>query len=155
MLLVSVLGVHYLPATAIAVELAILHNFLWHQRWTWSDRDAAGRRSVLARLLRFNGGTALTSVGGNLALMGLLVGRYGMHYAPANVLTVLTLGLVNFLFYDRLVFRSSRGGNAARVVAGSMLCANTRMADADATIRAAANECARPSNAAPPNSSTA
>jgi len=37
-LLVSGLGVHYLPATAIAIELSLLHNFLWHERWTWRDR---------------------------------------------------------------------------------------------------------------------
>ena len=30
-------GLHYLLATAIAVEAAILHNFLWHMRWTWRE----------------------------------------------------------------------------------------------------------------------
>ena len=35
----------------LAVEAAILHNFLWHERWTWSDRAAAGRR--LDRLAAF------------------------------------------------------------------------------------------------------
>jgi putative flippase GtrA len=154
-LLAGGLGIHYLIATAIAVELAILHNFLWHQLWTWSDRGAGGKCSVLTRLLRFNGGTVLTSVGGNLLIMGVMVDGLGLHYALANPLAVLMLGLVNFLFYDRLVFRSSRGGNAARVVAGSMLCANTRMAEAAATISAAGNECARPSSAAPPNSNAA
>ena len=29
-----------LPATAIGVELAVLHNFLWHERWTWGDRGS-------------------------------------------------------------------------------------------------------------------
>jgi putative flippase GtrA len=33
-------GSHYLAATALAVEAAVLHNFLWHQRWTWRDRPA-------------------------------------------------------------------------------------------------------------------
>ena len=32
--------VHYLVSTAIAVEVAVLHNFVWHERWTWSDRAA-------------------------------------------------------------------------------------------------------------------
>ena len=34
-------GWHYLVATPLAVEAAILHNFAWHWRWTWADR--AGR----------------------------------------------------------------------------------------------------------------
>ena len=44
-------GVHYLAATAIAVEAAILHNFLWHERWTWADRPGRGRARA-GRLLR-------------------------------------------------------------------------------------------------------
>ena len=39
-LLANVPGVHYLVATAIGVEAAILTNFLWHDRWTWRDRPA-------------------------------------------------------------------------------------------------------------------
>ena len=37
-LLVSLTGIHYVLATAIAVELAILVNFVWHERWTFQDR---------------------------------------------------------------------------------------------------------------------
>ncbi|MGD8331038.1 MAG: GtrA family protein [Acidobacteriota bacterium] len=102
------LGVHYLLATALAVELAILHNFLWHQRWTWSDRGTMSARHMLGRLLRFNAGTAITSIGGNLTLMWLLVSLLGVHYALANVIAVAALGIINFLFCDRLVFRLTR-----------------------------------------------
>ena len=28
---------------ALAVETALLHNFVWHERWTWADRRP-GRR---------------------------------------------------------------------------------------------------------------
>ena len=36
--LVSLAGLPYPVATALAVEASILHNFLWHERWTWADR---------------------------------------------------------------------------------------------------------------------
>ena len=36
--LTMVVGWPYGPATAIAVQLAVMHNFLWHERWTWRDR---------------------------------------------------------------------------------------------------------------------
>ena len=39
-LLRSGLGVNYLLATAIAVEATVLHNFFWHERFTWADRAA-------------------------------------------------------------------------------------------------------------------
>jgi len=105
LLLAGGLGIHYLVATAIAVELAILHNFLWHQRWTWADRGTMSARHMFGRLLQFNAGTAITSIGGNLTLMWMLVSLLGVHYAVANIIAVATLGIVNFMFCDRLVFR--------------------------------------------------
>jgi putative flippase GtrA len=45
-------GLHldYLIATALAVETAVLHNFLWHERFTWADlpeRDSPGSSSSI------------------------------------------------------------------------------------------------------------
>jgi hypothetical protein len=42
MLVVLKTGLHldYLIATALAVETTVVHNFLWHERFTWAD---AGR----------------------------------------------------------------------------------------------------------------
>ena len=41
-LLVSGLGLGYMVATALAVETAVLHNFVWHERFTWADRTSSG-----------------------------------------------------------------------------------------------------------------
>ena len=35
------LGVDYLLATAIAVEAAVIHNYFWHERFTWAGRSVA------------------------------------------------------------------------------------------------------------------
>lgn len=96
-------GVHYLVATALAVEAAVLHNFAWHERWTWRDRPATGR-SRLARLWRFHALNGLVSLVGNVALMRVLVGAFGMPAIPANLIAVLACSLVNYLASDRLVF---------------------------------------------------
>jgi putative flippase GtrA len=111
--------VNYLLATALAVEIAILHNFLWHQRWTWSDRGTVSAQQRIERLLRFNAGTGVTSIGGNLALMWAFVSLLGIHYAAANVLAVLSLSVLNFLLCDRLVFRLAQLPGA-----GASLAAN-------------------------------
>ncbi|MGO9087077.1 MAG: GtrA family protein [Terriglobales bacterium] len=37
-LLKSVLHFNYLAATALAVEAAVVHNFVWHDQFTWVDR---------------------------------------------------------------------------------------------------------------------
>jgi putative flippase GtrA len=98
------LGVHYLAATALAVELAVLHNFAWHERWTWRDRSA-GAGGTAGRLWRFHAANGLISLAGNLLLMRLLVGLAGLPPVPANVLSVLLCAVVNFTASDRFVFR--------------------------------------------------
>jgi len=110
MLLVDA-GVQYLAATAIAVEAAILHNFVWHDRWTWRDRPATGL-TRLARLLRFHALNGGVSLAGNLALMRLLVGVLHVPPLPANLAAVLSCAVVNFLASDRAVFRSDRSAGS-------------------------------------------
>ena len=96
-------GLHYLAATTVAVEVAILHNFAWHDRWTWKDRPAPDSIR-LGRLGRFHLLNGLVSLVGNLAIMRLLVGTFGMPTLPANLIAVLVCAAVNYAASDRLVF---------------------------------------------------
>jgi putative flippase GtrA len=101
-LLAQVFHVPYLPATALAVESAILHNFAWHERFTWKERAGAGR---LARLARFHAGNGAISIVGNLVLMRLLVGGLHMRVLVANVLTIAVCSIANFGVGEWFVFR--------------------------------------------------
>ena len=105
-LLVSGLRLHYLLATSIAVEIAVLHNFFWHERFTWKDRAGLSSRQTLLRLLRFNLSTGVISVGGNLLLMRLLAGVLGLNYLIANLATIALLSLANFAVSHTFVFRA-------------------------------------------------
>ena len=96
--------VGYLAATAAAVELAILNNFFWHQRWTWKDRPASTRRETLRRLAKFNVTNGAVSIAGNLVLMSILVGRLGLPIAGANVASVAACSICNFFLADRIAF---------------------------------------------------
>ena len=104
MILKSGMGFDYLLATFIAVEATVLHNFFWHERWTWAERTRANTHGVAGRLIRFHIGNGLISIAGNLALMWVFVDKLGLHYFPANILAIATCGLVNFVVSDRLVF---------------------------------------------------
>ena len=97
---------HYLVATAAALEVALLHNFLWHEHFTWSDRNSIGNSGPLQRLLRFNLSTGLISIVGNLALMRLLVGSLHLQYMLANILTIGACSLLNFWASDQVVFQA-------------------------------------------------
>jgi putative flippase GtrA len=103
----SLLHLDYLLATALAVEIAVLHNFLWHERFTWADRPAARFAHSLARLARFNASNGLVSIAGNLLLMWLLVGTLHLHYFVANLVAIAACSLVNFLLSDCFVFQAN------------------------------------------------
>ena len=98
-------GMHYLFATAIAVEGAVLNNFAWHGRWTWIDRTGSSTKHTLSRLLRFNLSVGAISIIQNLVFMKILVGSFGVPYLAANLVSITLCSLLNFFVSDRLVFR--------------------------------------------------
>lgn len=94
-------GVHYLFATAIAVEFAVLHNYVWHKRWTWKERGPAS-----GALWRFHVGNGLLSLVLNLALMRVFAGLLGMPVVLANLAAITLVSILNFVVGDRWVFSS-------------------------------------------------
>ena len=105
----SALHLDYLVATALAVETAVIHNFLWHERFTWRDRPAAHTLQSLVRLAKFNATNGGVSLVGNLLIMRAFVGQLRMNYVVANLIAVSTCSLVNFLLSDWVVFAARRG----------------------------------------------
>lgn len=126
-LLSHVLRGHYLVATALALEITLLHNFAWHVGYTWRDRRIpqepkplrgllmgtlksrpyANSNGLLRPLSRFHLTNGLVSYLGNLALMRLLVEGAHMRVVPANGIAIACCSIVNFLFADRWAFVTS------------------------------------------------
>jgi putative flippase GtrA len=104
--LTSGAGLDVAVATLLAVEAAVLHNFFWHQRWTWRDRPAAGRREVAGRLVRFHAANGFVSFVGNIAITSWLAGL-GLEPVLANLIAIIACSLVNFAAGDLLVFRTT------------------------------------------------
>jgi putative flippase GtrA len=115
-LLRSGLHLDYLLATALAVETAVIHNFLWHERFTWRDRTGGpgsrprvsdanlGYSRSFARLACFNLTNGAVSIAGNLVLMRALVGTFRLNYLIANLAAVTVCSAANFLLSDKIVF---------------------------------------------------
>jgi putative flippase GtrA len=114
-LLKSVLGLNYLAATGLAVEVTVVHNFLWHERYTWADRVRPSWRESLPRLLRFNLTNGAVSFVGNLVLMKIMVGVGHANYLAANAVAIAVCSMVNFVVSDAYVF-----GKDASATSGSM-----------------------------------
>jgi putative flippase GtrA len=104
---------NYLAATAVAVEAAVVHNFVWHEQFTWSDRVQTSWRRSLPRFARFNLTTGAVSILGNLALMKVMVGYGGMNYLLANALAIVLCSLANFLVSEQWVFEESADRSGA------------------------------------------
>ena len=94
---------HYLLASAAAVELAVLHNFLWHLRFTWRDRQVAPMRMAL----RFHLANGLVSIIGNLLLMRLFFREAHLPLLAANVLAIACCSVINFNVGDRWAFAAN------------------------------------------------
>jgi putative flippase GtrA len=102
-------GVDYLVATLLAVEAAVLHNFIWHERYTWRDRAGALRSEWLPRLVRFHLTNGAVSLVGNALAMRWLVGQVHLSVIPANLIAIAACCVLNFLLSDRVVFTRCEG----------------------------------------------
>ena len=93
---------HYLAATAAAVELTLVHNFVWHLHYTWRDRrdDTA----LLVQFIRFHLSNGMVSMLGNLALMPILVHGARMPLLVSNSIAILFCSMINFCLSNRWAF---------------------------------------------------
>jgi putative flippase GtrA len=98
---------HYFFASAAAIEIALLHNFIWHSRYTWRDRRAGATR--FRRFVRFQCSNGLVSMLGNLLLMRLLVHQARLPLLVSNVVAILCCSMANFCLGHNWAFaRPSR-----------------------------------------------
>lgn len=97
--------VRLLIATVVAVELAILSNFLWHNLWTFSDRSR--RLPMLLRLVTFN----ITSIGSpiiSVTTVNVLTPNFGVNAYIANSIGI-ALGMTwNWMWNTRLIWRKGK-----------------------------------------------
>jgi putative flippase GtrA len=94
-----------LMATALAVEMAVLHNFIWHHFLTWNDHRCGKWSDSLLRLVAFNVTNGDVSIAGNLIFAWLIVERRWISLLGANLLAVAVCSLINFVLSDKIVFR--------------------------------------------------
>jgi putative flippase GtrA len=97
---------HYLYATAVAIEIALLHNFTWHLHYTWGDRR--DNSLLLTQLMRFHLSNGLVSMLGNLVLMRILIYQAHIPLLVANGIAILSCSVVNFCLGHNWAFAERR-----------------------------------------------
>lgn len=106
-LLGAVWKISSLWTTALAVEAAVLHNFVWHEHFTWADRHAEARVRALRRLLVFNLTIGAISIVGNLLCVWSFMHQFRAPLLVANLLAIAVCSIINFVVNDRIVFRAA------------------------------------------------
>ncbi len=89
-------------AVTVAVLVAVSHNFLWHEHFTWPNLP---REDRLKRWVSFHVSTGLISVLSNVIVTAAVMAATGLSVVAANVVAVATMSLLNFWVSDRVVFR--------------------------------------------------
>ena len=95
-------------ATAIAVEAAVIHNFIWHELFTWKERHVSGVRSIAMRFLRFQLANGCISLAGNVVLTSYLHRSLNAPVVVANVVAISACSLFNFMAGEWVVFQKSK-----------------------------------------------
>jgi putative flippase GtrA len=98
---------HFLYASIAAIELTLLHNFVWHSQYTWRDRRDDATR--FRKLVRFHLSNGLISMIGNLALMHMLVERARVPLLLSNVVAILCCSIANFCLGNKWAFARAPG----------------------------------------------
>jgi putative flippase GtrA len=99
-------GVSPAVATVIAVEAALLHNFVWHEVWTWRGVSGAGRWT---RLWRFHAATGSISIVSNVVFTMAFKNSLAIPLLAANVMAVGVTAILNFAVAEAWVFQTSKG----------------------------------------------
>lgn len=106
MLIHGNLGWPLLLSSIIAIEAAILNNFLWSSTWIWRFDYHRSLRLILQKLAQYQAATLFTSMVVNASVLAGLVYALDVDYRIANLAGIAAGMSVNFLAGEFWVFRS-------------------------------------------------
>ena len=104
----GILDVPLIPASLMAIEIAIVHNFFWHRHWTWRDRNGEEDQSLLRQLLTYNLMTGSVDLVANVTVLWLLTTFLGIYYMIANIAGMIMGPFIKFWLNEKVIFRKRR-----------------------------------------------
>ena len=91
------IGLYYMYSSSVAVELAIISNFLLNEYWTFRDRSSQ-RPCFTRRFRRFVKFNVICALGAilNIATLWVMTEFVGIHYLLSNLAGIGVASLWNF-----------------------------------------------------------
>ena len=97
-----------IAAGAIAIELAIIHNFTWHYFKTWKERVNHTTKDYFKRLFKYNIVTASIDFTVNLSFLWFLTKVVGLHYMLSNLFGMMAGPVLKYFANDILIFQQKK-----------------------------------------------
>jgi dolichol-phosphate mannosyltransferase len=97
-------GLYYLLSSIVAVEIALINNYVLNDLWTWHDRGKSGKREYLKRMLKYHI-TASAAMLTNISILWFFTELVGIYYLTSNIFGILCGAALNFFVNDRWTFR--------------------------------------------------
>jgi len=101
------LHVPLIPASMIAIEVAIIHNFIWHRQWAWAERNNGHKKSFFRQLLLYNAATGAVDFSVNISVLWSLSTFLNVHYMLANIVGMCAGPFVKFWLNDKIIFKET------------------------------------------------
>ncbi len=102
-ILTEFVGLYYLFSSVIAIEIAILMQFLMNDRWTFKDEKTDSSGQLIKRIIKSNiwrsGGLVV-----NISVLYILTEYMGVYYLISNILGIFCAFLLNYILESRLTW---------------------------------------------------
>ncbi len=98
-------GLHKILSSAIAIEIAIINNFLFNHFWTFKNNKK--KKSFVLRGLQFNL-ASLGTIAINMGVFILLTKYYSVYYLLAQFIGIVVAFILNFLLSKHWVFKQEK-----------------------------------------------
>jgi dolichol-phosphate mannosyltransferase len=109
------LHVPIIPASLLATEAALIHNFIWLRYWVWGDRSTSGRPPFWRQLAVYNLATGAADLLVSIPLLWLLYKVAGVPYLLANLAGMIVGPFLKFGLNDKLIFKEERNASTQRL----------------------------------------
>jgi dolichol-phosphate mannosyltransferase len=97
-------GIYYLISSIIAIEVSILNNFFWNDRWTFGKMPEHRTRSFASRIMLFHGVSAMGAAI-NWDFLFFLTQFAGINYLISNLIGIIVAFGWNYLVNRNVTWR--------------------------------------------------
>ncbi|MCW3135227.1 MAG: GtrA family protein [Methanophagales archaeon] len=102
-ILTDLAGLYYLFSSVVAIEIAIMMQFMMNDRWTFKDRKTNDVGQFIKRILKSNlwrsGGLSV-----NVGVLYLFTAYIGVYYLLSNIFGIICAFSLNYILESRLTW---------------------------------------------------